>query len=119
MPNQLNTQNIAPDSPTAGKIIRLSRKDIRIFIWRIIVFQIGLIPVSGNIVVTNSPGNFTMPTGRFFGYLFIANSVVTGLIDLLARTEKTRRFSRRVFKWTTIGLFVGLALFFLLPTVWK
>lgn len=106
------------DSPTPiDRPRQITKEHLRIWIWRGLVFLVGLVPVTGSITLITDNGTYATSTSSFLGYLCVVNSVVTGLIDLLARSEKSKQQSRRWFRWIAIITIIMLVGLVVLPTL--
>lgn len=81
------------------------------------VFLVGLVPVTGSITFITDGGAYGTSTSSFLGYLCMANSAITGCIDILTVNEKTRALSRRVFTWTSWVLVSIVAASLIIPTI--
>lgn len=106
-----DTGNAHIESPVAA------RAWVRRALWRMIIFFLGLIPVSGQIEFINSPWTFTIGTSKFLGYVLMINSLVTGFLELMAKSDQTKRQIRRWFRWSTFLLIVILVGLLVLPTL--
>lgn len=111
--------DIEPTPPPVERPIDLKLLLTPVNVWRIATFIFGFISlsISGTIRLSGDSYNIVIPSADFFGYALIANSLITGLIDALAKDQRTRRRSRRWYYGLTFGFIAVLAGYLIIPTL--